>query len=462
MAHWSIQDLESEIIHLADLNKVRHGQEIVDRMAAQVAHKLEHCGKVTPTVLVRLSEAISKANLPSDMTDLLQKTLDDRALDDSKGCLELVNKGQINVTIYNYLSVEELKQIRTAPMHTMVQIVIRRMRAIGIRSLKECTKKAACAYIIFLLLQRGEPQPTSVEIYRLAEYFRTCFAVCRQSALDFIKKAYGTDKPVEPNLETASAVAAQMKYTPVRDTSLLLAESLGMSKKKRQLKVSSDIDINGELLAGLAKLVSQAKNMDSESSLETRVKEAARPSFKEKRSFSVESITKSNSQSSLASLHLESPHTEIEPLPLPAAPEGNEENEKEKDSALLELPVSKPEAIASGQMEKAKEDSKPTLEDFEQQAYDELQGKTVMKRPSAHPQMMKKPAACTKQTLAAPDTKEPKAGSKRKAKLTCYGCSRCRGNPHGCSSCAIESYKGERLNGREAWKKFMHKKQRGK
>ena len=279
---------------------------------------------------------------------------------------------------------------------------------------------------------------------------------------DFIKKAYGTDKPVEPNLETASAVAAQMKYTPVRDTSLLLAESLGMSKKKRQLKVSSDIDINGELLAGLAKLVSQAKNMDSESSLETRVKEAARPSFKEKRSFSVESITKSNSQSSLASLHLESPHTEIEPLPLPAAPEGNEENEKEKDSALLELPVSKPEAIASGQMEKAKEDSKPTLEDFEQQAYDELQGKTVMKRPSAHPQMMKKPAACTKQTLAAPDTKEPKAGSKRKAKLTCYGCSRCRGNPHGCSSCAIESYKGERLNGREAWKKFMHKKQRGK
>lgn len=46
----------------------------------------------------------------------------------------------------------------------------------------------------------------------------------------------------------------------------------------------------------------------------------------------------------------------------------------------------------------------------------------------------------------------------KKQRDSCWGCSRCRGDPFGCDSCAFKAFKGLRLNGRDAWRKWWNKK----
>jgi len=46
--------------------------------------------------------------------------------------------------------------------------------------------------------------------------------------------------------------------------------------------------------------------------------------------------------------------------------------------------------------------------------------------------------------------------------LAIYGCSRCRGDPFGCSSCAKKDFQGRRLNGRAAWQKWWEREKQKK
>ena len=121
-------------------------------------------------------------------------------------------------------------------------------------------------------------------------------------------------------------------------------------------------------------------------------------------------------------------------------------------------------AAASGESQEPE-----SLEDFENRAFKQLQARNkrqkalkqdtkVMKRPSAAkkacvppkktlgPSALKRPAAAKAAPKAAAQPAEPKAN--------CWGCSRCRGTPSGCEKCDFPEYKGTRLNGKDAWRKW--------
>ena len=85
---------------------------------------------------------------------------------------------------------------------------------------------------------------------------------------------------------------------------------------------------------------------------------------------------------------------------------------------------------------------KPSLEDFEKEAFQAVQAKKSAKK------VLKRPAAQeSSQAAAGP---EP-AGKKLK-----LGCKKCRGTPKGCPQCRNPNYAGQRLS-REEWRALAEK-----
>ena len=110
-------------------------------------------------------------------------TLDNRAINSNESKLMLVTKPQKLTTIFNYLDQNEMALVKTSPLPTAVHIMCCRMKMLGITSLKEKTKKATVAFLIQLLVARGEARPTANEIYKLGQYLYDAFDCCIQAPL---------------------------------------------------------------------------------------------------------------------------------------------------------------------------------------------------------------------------------------------------------------------------------------
>lgn len=175
MAAWTLADIKQEILDLSKLNDSRPNDQIVSRMVAQVEKKLESAGAISASTLIGLSETITSTSLSDELKTSLQNKVDDLAMSGSNGPLQLVARSQTLVTIYNYLSVSEFEKVQTSPLPVATQICCSRLRMIGIKSLKEKTKKSTLAFLLHLLQTRGEPMPTPAEVYKLSAYVAASF-----------------------------------------------------------------------------------------------------------------------------------------------------------------------------------------------------------------------------------------------------------------------------------------------
>jgi hypothetical protein len=134
----------------------------------------------------------------------------------------------------------------------------------------------------------------------------------------------------------------------------------------------------------------------------------------------------------------------------------------------LALPAPEPQVETKAANDTQGKQQSKSLEEYEEQAMNQISHKkTPMKRPaSAKPppsmKVLKRPSAKSDQSKADPSTPvtNPQDSTKKKKQMTCWGCSRCRGNVHGCDGCAFAGFAGQRLNGRDAWKKWMNDKKK--
>ena len=103
-----------------------------------------------------------------------------------------------------------------------------------------------------------------------------------------------------------------------------------------------------------------------------------------------------------------------------------------------------------------------TLEDFEQDAFNQLQsGKKQGKKDQAKPKsktIQKRPAAAMKRPAAAPAMRQEHKEAKTAKPVETFGCIRCRGNTKGCSKCIDPNFVGLRLPGRQAWRDYIEAK----
>ena len=183
MSHWGIDDLVKEITDLAEIEQVRKGEELITRLVAQLSTKISYAGEISPSALLKLTQHLAATSLSDTIKRTLQSCLDERAMSSCDGPLKLISKPQTMTSVWNYLDEDEAKDIATAPLPTMVNIVCNRMKKVGVKALKEKTKKATVAYLIQLLVTRGEAYPMPAEIYKLGEYLSNAFSACSQAAL---------------------------------------------------------------------------------------------------------------------------------------------------------------------------------------------------------------------------------------------------------------------------------------
>lgn len=466
MAQWSVEALEGEILSLAEIHLARPGDDAANSFAESVIFKIQHAGEMSTSTFTRLSNVLKKSTLTSTLKESVQKALDNAIVDSNQGTLKLVARPQSLLSVYNYLTTEELASVRASPLPAMVSTIVKRMKLIGLKSCKESTKKYTVAFIIFILCQRGEPHPTSNEVYKLAQYLADAFNSCQVTSSvvglsqypstpvelghEFLKKAYGDLTPVEPCPEIASAVAAQLRNTPVRSTSNLLVDS-SQSKKSQT---------SGDALQAIHSLIEAAKSLDLQAGFQKQMQQAPTPVSQQ--------LAHKNSSNCIGALPLaRNDSSQSLGVPVtaqePAKPETKQEQSLEQPALDTKLD--------------AKDDSthlKGDLETFEQQAFDKLLAKKetkgsgkgkkgsasgLMKRPAASNKVLKKPAVC-KPSAQEKSSKDSKGVQKalKAPRPICYGCLRCRGNVHGCSSCQSDSFNGVRLNGRTAWNNFLRSK----
>ena len=87
------------------------------------------------------------------------------------------------LSLWNYLNSKEWEMVQSATTVEAVHVFASRLRAVGVKSMKEQTKKHALALLLHLMIQRGEPKPPPMEIYKLGNYLHDCFASCQQPSL---------------------------------------------------------------------------------------------------------------------------------------------------------------------------------------------------------------------------------------------------------------------------------------
>lgn len=267
---------------------------------------------------------------------------------------------------------------------------------------------------------------------------------------DFIKEAYPDSPPVKPSDELASSVGAQLKNAPTRNTHRSLEGTSLASRAKKQ-----DDDIPEKALSALYSMLKKATDMDNEASSKKVCSIFSGTGVKWLQGLPANAAEETPQQSSLQQVASPQHHYDITaslqqafPLPLENQCPGNPATNPEPNNG------------APGKEQQSAFPPPKSLEEYEKEHFEAIQKHKrqgpVLKRPSAA-KVMKKPSAHKQEVHEQLPNATDVTSSLDKGKQTCWGCTRCRGNCHGCDSCNHDGFQGIRLNGRAAWKKYMQK-----
>ena len=383
--------------------------------------------------------------------------VDVTALKHQAGPLRLGVAPQSLEHVWNYMSKSETEALRTLTTTDAVNMISMRLKAVGLKTMKEATKKNIVASLVYLQIQMGKPMPPKQELYQLSNYVHNVFGSCPQAPMvagyikypikpeelgeDFMKSCYKDgDLPEMLSDKAINTITSLKSQFHVR------CSGKELNNKRKEEKHTTELMQNVDLFR---QLLHMAKDMD-----------ASKPAQVERHALQ---HTGSFSSSASGSQEL---------LALPA-PQSTDPIETKKVANTT--PHSGTEKGLNKENDVEKEQQ--TLEDYEQEAFEKLQARDQDKKEAkVHTKKTKKEqktkleastgstkssAAATKQLFKRPagkiGTTKPNANSKKK---TCCGCTRCRGATAGCSSCNFADFKGIGLNGRQAWVDYMNKKKR--
>ena len=243
---WNIDDLKGELTSMATLLE-RRGKttQMSMALAKQFCSKLEAAAsELCAAALLSLSDHLAETNLPEDCVDQITQTLDNVCVMDGSGqsALKLTTKAQTCDHLENFLTGKDWTALETEGLWPGVHVLVKRLRLIGITSLKECVKKISLGILVLMELQRsGGRMPKYIEIYNLGTHFSQAFnassvvapkgvrpllnyPACPQMiSQDFIDLAYShDDPPVDKVLEDLNYLI--LNHIPVRSTSKLLKD----------------------------------------------------------------------------------------------------------------------------------------------------------------------------------------------------------------------------------------------
>ena len=176
--HWKVEDFKQEINTLLLLLQARPNLlQKVDTWTGQLKGKLQSMGDIPSAEMLQLYDAIKTSNLPDTVKTSLEEVLDQKAVG-AAGPVAVVNKTQSCDGLHRYLTETELAMLEKTDMWASCPVLVRRLRLLGIQHLKESTKKAATAILVYFEYKRTSKLVSADCTYVLAEHIRSAFESC--------------------------------------------------------------------------------------------------------------------------------------------------------------------------------------------------------------------------------------------------------------------------------------------
>ena len=138
--------------------RLRPASTVVQQLVSSLKQKIQGMGGLTASTLVSITSALDNTVLSARVKEEISELLEQVA-GQGHSALKLQIQPQALHTVWNYVSASEWKQLQSCNSTDAVQILVRRLRASGLKSLKGSTKKSGVALVVHLALQRGEAKP---------------------------------------------------------------------------------------------------------------------------------------------------------------------------------------------------------------------------------------------------------------------------------------------------------------
>ncbi|CAE7245453.1 unnamed protein product [Symbiodinium sp. CCMP2592] len=508
MQRYGCQDFLEEIAHLQKLAEMLPDSPVTESMANTFMAKIQGFQSwSSESICQMLAKAGEASKLPEAMKAKILDTIQNLSMNTGSQ-LKLVNTGQSVQRLCPYLTRPDWVALSTLTSQTdQLELLAKRLRAMGLHSLKECTKGQAVAIVLMVQASQGKPSLSAAAINSAVQDFGIIFQSLPSSNCPgasrypdhpsemgqlWLSKAYGPgDQPdlqdpcLAPflkkapwlhNLDLFRVAFVSCMHVDISTSSsprcLFEAPMLhwpaapgaGPSGLQRHLRAPPYFDQELEMLKLRHGIQAQAATQGtatlqgSQGPMCTAAATAVLPWL------SPRSMVQSHSQSAAST----------------TAP-GQVFGQSTASAAALPLPPASPPPEATTRVEAAptettaKEDSDAkTLQEYEQEQFQKLLDAKADKKKKAKEdgqadqkpkkQHMKRPAAAmsTRQSSANQGTtcnghEAGKGATAAKGGSTkiLYGCIRCRGNVKGCSSCWDPNFRGTRLHGRQAWREYI-------
>ena len=184
-SHWSVDDLikEIDLDDIGALHETRSNSKLLDQLKLQFLQKLEVAHSLSAGNIIKLTKSLGSSSLPAEWKKQIHDAIDVTAMRQQAGPLKLGTAPQSMERVWNYMSKSESKALQNLRTTDAVSSTCMRLKAIGLRSMKEATKKNIVAFLVYLQLQQGKPMPPLQEIYTLSKYVHDAFIACTLIAL---------------------------------------------------------------------------------------------------------------------------------------------------------------------------------------------------------------------------------------------------------------------------------------
>ena len=403
--------------------------------------------ELTASSLSVLYDKVEAADLPDQVKDDIMETMDNLSVQ-QETALEVSAKPSSLRNLPPYLTTGDGQKSKQSHLLDSMRIICERLKKLGIRKLKEDTKKTAIAALLHVhVTVHKRPLPCSWSIYGLADDFVQCFAHTEAGTTvaplklyptspnglqrDWVKQSYGDEEPSMSSL----TLAAVYPKIPLRSTSTLLQCERPANLKHLNKSVSSSSVGSDRLVEKLEDFMDRFNPLSDSQHLHSGKKRLA-PAASSALAVPLQNIAGAATVLPLANMH-SCYFTGFAWAPVVP-----------NNGAVVPVESS---AAATGPATSGAVD-KPCVEDFEEKAFNVLTERKAMAKQKAKAKCNAKKAATAKKETAL---KRPAAsGKKTNVENKIYGCSRCRGNVKGCSTCWNPSYNGIRFSSREQWAEY--------
>eukprot|EP00435_Cladocopium_sp_Y103_P060481 s1377_g22.t1 len=220
--------------------------KLANGLTQQATYKLTKMHGLTSPDVVMLLDHLKDSKLPAQMKQAITNELDNLMMGHNNMANKVTTTASACDWLNKYLTKEDWCQLEASNAWQGCIVLAKRLRAMGIKSLKESTRRAGVAILLCIQSQQGNKQlPPYIAMYNLVEHLTQalasqpdapcgvpCFQVYPKDPMslgtDVLQMVYQEQKPEARYFDQMALLMAH--HIPVRSTSKLLKSQVRVSQ----------------------------------------------------------------------------------------------------------------------------------------------------------------------------------------------------------------------------------------